>query len=317
MLKRMRVCVLLLAALLLVGCAPREASATASPRAQDTYTFTDALSRSVTVPKAPSRVVALMGSYAETWLLAGGTLAGTTQDAIDERKLTLGADTKVIGSVKQPSLEAILDLAPDFVLLSTDIESHVKLDDALRQAGIAHAYFKVELFSDYLDMLKICTDIMGDADAYRKNGLDVQARIDQVLAKAQASEDRPTVLFIRALSTAAKAKDADNMVGAMLEALGCDNIAARHPSLLEDLSMEEIIAEDPDFIFVTTMGDSDKAIAALKNGIAANPAWNSLAAVQNGRYIVLEKDLFHYKPNNRWGDSYETLAKILYPDCFA
>jgi len=28
---------------------------------------------------------------------------------------------------------------------------------------------------------------------------------------------------------------------------------------------------------------------------------------------VLNKELFHYKPNARWGESYEILANILYP----
>ena len=32
------------------------------------------------------------------------------------------------------------------------------LDGTLTQAGIPHAYFKVEASEDYLSMLKICTD---------------------------------------------------------------------------------------------------------------------------------------------------------------
>ena len=62
------------------------------------------------------------------------------------------------------------------------------------------------------------------------------------------------------------------------------------------------------------MGDSQKAVDALISGIEANPAWNSLTAVKNGRYLVLPKDLFHYKPNAKWGESYAYLARILYPD---
>jgi len=38
--------------------------------------------------------------------------------------------------------------------------------------------------------------------------------------------------------------------------------------------------------------------------------------VKEGRYIVLPKDLFHYKPNNRWGESYQYLGEILYPTLF-
>jgi iron complex transport system substrate-binding protein len=64
------------------------------------------------------------------------------------------------------------------------------------------------------------------------------------------------------------------------------------------------------------MGDSEKALKALQDGIAKNPAWSNLTAVKNDRFVVLPKELFHYKPNARWGESYEYVAKILYPDKF-
>lgn len=79
--------------------------------------------------------------------------------------------------------------------------------------------------------------------------------------------------------------------------------------------MEEIIRQDPDFIFVTTMGaSSEKAMQALAEGIESNPAWAGLTAVKEGRYILLPKELFHNKPNHRWGESYEILADYLYAE---
>ena len=79
--------------------------------------------------------------------------------------------------------------------------------------------------------------------------------------------------------------------------------------------MEEIIAADPDFILLTTMGASDDAaVAFMAETFEADPAWQELSAVQNGRYVLLPRDLFHYKPNARWGESYAYLADILYPD---
>ena len=311
-----------MACTVLAGCtsAPQSGTESSSQTAQTEayYTFTDALGKEVVLEAQPERVAVLMGSYAETWTLAGGMPVGVTDDYITERGMEVGEDTKVIGTVKEPNTEELLALDPDFVILSTDVESHVNLDNTLTQAGIPHAYFKVEAFEDYLSMLKICTDITGREDLYEENGLNIQKQIDEILAKVEAAkpEEQPTVLFIRALSTTAKAKADDNMTCQMLEELGTDNIAARHQSLLEDLSMETIIAEDPDYIFVTTMGDSQKAIDALKAGIESNAAWCSLSAVQNGRYLILPKDLFHYKPNARWAESYEYLARILYPDLF-
>ena len=61
------------------------------------------------------------------------------------------------------------------------------------------------------------------------------------------------------------------------------------------------------------MGSEKKALSYLDSLIAENPAWQELSAVKEGRYVVLPKELFHYKPNARWGESYGYLAEILYP----
>ena len=55
-------------------------------------------------------------------------------------------------------------------------------------------------------------------------------------------------------------------------------------------------------------------MAYMEETFGSNPAWAGLSAVQNGRYVLLPRELFHYKPNARWGESYAYLAKILYPD---
>ncbi len=77
------------------------------------------------------------------------------------------------------------------------------------------------------------------------------------------------------------------------------------------MSIEAIVAEDPDYIFVTCMGDLEEGQAQLEASLTSNPIWNTLQAVQNGRVLFLEKDLFHNKPNARWGESYEILAELL------
>ena len=57
--------------LLLAGCAPSPAPADSPPT--PAVAFTDALGREVTVQKA-DRVAAMLGSFADIWLLAGGVL---------------------------------------------------------------------------------------------------------------------------------------------------------------------------------------------------------------------------------------------------
>ena len=121
---------------------------------------------------------------------------------------------------------------------------------------------------------------------------------------------------MRAFSSGIKAKKDDNLAGQILNELGITNIADANPSLLEEMSVEHIIKEDPDFIFALTMGSEAAAATYLNENVESNPVWQDLKAVKNNNYILLPKDLFHYKPNNRWDESYEYLAKIIYPEVF-
>ena len=306
-------------ALFLAGCSAQPAGANGSSAAASSdsggITFTDALGYDVTLTSW-DRVVSLYGSFGETWTLAGGSLVGTTSDAIEERHLKLGEDVAIIGSIKEPNLEEILAVSPDFVMLSADTAKQVDLHDALVNAGIPHAYYRVDTFSEYLAMLRQFCTMTGREDLYQKNGVAVGEQIDAVLQTVQG-QPAPTVLLIRAFSTGTKAKGDDNLAGVILRDLGADNLVTRYESLLEDVSLEEVIAADPDFIFVTTMGSEEKAVEYLAQNFEANPAWAGLSAVKNGHYVLLPKELFHYKPNARWGESYATLAKILYPDLAA
>lgn len=292
--------------------APTTSSAGAEQSAQGTCTFTDSLGNTVELEQPPKRVAALLGSYAETWLLAGGEVVAVTQDAYDERGLELPEDTVNLGANQQPDLEALFAAEPDLVLLTPDLDGQMGLRDSLEVAGIPAAWFKVETFDDYLNMLKICTDLTGRSDLYQKNGLDIQSEIDAAIASVPEGE-APTVLLLRAYSSGVRAKNSDNIAGAILKDLGAANIADSDSGLLEDLQMESILAADPEFIFVTTMGASQEAaLESLDELLHSDPAWQTLTAVKEDRVEVLPKDLFHYKPNARWGESYQMLAELMY-----
>lgn len=316
-----RLVTVLAAMLLLTACAPGggdasssipTASASVEQSIPGTCTFTDSMGNTVELEQPPKRVAALLGSYAETWLLAGGEVVAVTQDAYDERGLELPEDTVNLGANQQPDLEALFAAEPDLVLLTPDLDGQMALRDSLEAAKIPAAWFKVETFDDYLTMLKICTDLTGRSDLYQKNGLDIQRDIDAAIASVPEGE-APTVLLLRAYSSGVRAKNSDNIAGAILKDLGAANIADSESGLLEDLQMESILAADPEFIFVTTMGASQEAaLKSLDELLHSDPAWQTLTAVKEGRVEVLPKDLFHYKPNARWGESYQMLAGLMY-----
>ncbi len=276
-----------------------------------TVTFTDDLGREVTVTN-PQRVVTLLGSFCDEWLLAGGSVVGTASDTF--KNYDFGFDDSVvdIGSHMEPDVEQILAANPDFVIASSMQDKQVELAETLENAGITVAYFYVNGFDDYLNSLKIMTQITGRDDLYEKNGVEVSKEIEA--AKAQIDGSKPTVLLVRAAASSVKVKGSEGTVGGeILADLDAVNIADSE-SLLEDLSMDAIILADPDYIFVTIQGsDVDAALANVDELMKSNPAWESLKAVQNDHYYVLDKALFNSKPNARWGESYQQLADILYP----
>lgn len=303
----------LILSLILCGCGaqePKTSLAAVSSGAQE-LALTDSDGVKLSVPGNP-RVVCLYGSFAEAWRLAGGTLAGVTEDALEERALEVG-DAVVVGTVKEPNTEEIIALDPDLVLLSSDIVPQREVQDVLENAGLACAYFRVDTFDDYDSMMREFCGVTGRDDLYEENVTRVRAQIEAVQEAFARRDFSPTVLLIRAFSSGIKAKTDDELAGAILKDLGAHNIADDHPSMLEDLSLEEVIAADPEYIFVTTMGSEEKALAYLDSLIDGNPAWQELSAVKEGRYVVLPKELFHYKPNNRWGESYEYLARCFDP----
>ena len=268
--------------------------------------------RGAAIPTAvPRRVVSLYGSYAEAWAQAGGTLVGATEDAVSERGMDLG-EAQIIGTTKAPNLERILALDPDLVILSLDIAAQVSAAEVLEAAGVPCAAFRVDTWQDYARMMDVFTALTGRRDLYEAIVPPMEAAIAQTIASAQA-QNAPTVLLLRAYSTGVKAKAEDNLAGAMLEDLGCVNIAARQPSLLEELTLEAIVVEDPDCIFISVMGgDEEAALAVVEETLGQNPAWQGLTAVQEGRVYVLPRDLFHYKPNTRWAESYAYLYELLF-----
>ena len=324
--KRINLCraaAALLSVLLLAGCgAASSAPAPSDPPAASeaaAYAFTDDLGREVALEAAPRRVAALTGSYADIWCTAGGkdTLTASASDAWTDFDLDLSAGVANLGGAMGVSVEELLASQPDLVLASTNIPSNQEMLPALEAAGIDVAFFSVDTFEDYLRMLKVCTELTGCPEHYETCGEAVAAEIEAArgrAAEALAGREPEKVLYIRAAASVIKPKGSDGTVlGEMLADLGCVNIADGDQSLLETLSMEAILAADPDKIFIVLQGaDPEPARAQLEGEVLSNPAWQQLTAVQEGEVYYMDKDLYHLKPNARWGEAYDRLVEILY-----
>ena len=282
---------------------------------ENAVTFTDALGREVSVQKKPERVAALLGSFADVWMLSGGTLCAAAEDAWEDFGLELDGCTN-IGGAHSPSLELLIASDPDLVIASASTASNVEMREVLESMGIAVIYFDVDCFDDYLHMLDICTDITERKDLYEQNGLALKAQIDGIkasYAEADIPDGERRILLLRAASSFVKAKGSTGTIlGEMLADMGCVNIADSNGSLLESLSVEAVIREQPYHVFVVTMGsDTAAAERSLENMMKENPAWGTLEAVRDGRLHVMDKTLFNLKPNDRWAESYGILYEKL------
>lgn len=308
--RRCKLSLLLLVFLLLAGCA-KDPLVTAPDTA---HVFTDSTGHTVALNGPPSRVAVLFSSLADVWTLAGGEVAVTVGESVErgicEQSVTLVDD----GAGKSINTELLIAAAPDLVLVSADVPAQLEAAVLLREAGIPTAALRIESFTDYLAVLKLCTDITGRADLYKCYGTDQAARIAAAVTAKPLEGER--ILFVRAGTSARSVKpkgSADHFAAAILQELGATNIADNAPLLADGLSMEYILQQDPDHIFFVAMGD-ETASHAYVNEMLKNAEWQTLSAVQAGKVHFLPKERFHYKPSRHWADCYEQLAETVAAD---
>lgn len=280
------------------------------------YDFKDSTGECISLESKPVRVAVLFSSFADIWTEAGGNIAVTVGESVERGIVDEGVILVDSGSGHTLiDTETLIASKPDFVIATADYPVQVETVLLMRKAGIPSALFSVETFEDYLSVLKIFTDILGTGEIYEEQSANMRESIADTLSKARSLTENAnlSMLFVRAgssaRSTKAKRKD-DHFGAAMLEEMGLYNIADDATVLLDGLSLEHIITEDPDCIFVTFMGNETAARNYI-NTLFASDGYSSLSAVKEGRVYYLSRDLFHYKPNGAWCEAYDTLYSML------
>lgn len=307
----------LIAGLCMCGCQREEIGSENVKNMTNTVTFTDDLGRTVSV-ESHERTAALLGSFADMWVLAGGETVASAEDAWTDFELPLPESAVNLGMTKNLSLEKLFEAEPDLVLASVNTRQNMEWKETLEAAGITTAYFDVSDFQDYLRVLKIFTEITGRDDLYEQNGAAIENAVEKVIKESkrhiEEAKKAPKILVLRASAGMIKAKNSKgNVLGELLFGLGCENIADEDESVLENLNLEHIMIEDPDFIFISQHGDDPEGIRKnMEAFISENPAWETLSAVKAGHVYYMEKDLYTLKPNDRWAEAYEKAEEILF-----
>lgn len=287
---------------------------------EDTVSFVDGRDKEVTIKKNPQRVIVLFDSYLEVWCKSGGTVVGRLE-VPPEKQVEEAKDAEIVGKLGAISLEKVLALEPDLVILNSNQKSQMELVSVLEGNKIQVIALNYFVKDDYFKMVRLFTALNEREDLYEEYAVKVKQDIEKIIEKASASsvDKEFKVLLMVASRKSITVRGSDSTVGEMLKDLNAINISDGASSSLDAkaFSMEKIIEEDPDFIFVQTTGkNKNKIFERLKKDVESNPAWGSLTAVKEGRYIFLPKELYMYKPNHRYAEAYEGLAKIIYPDVF-
>ena len=283
---------------------------TKKTESEDIFVFTDDLSREVSV-SSHERVAALIGSLAQIWMLAGGDVVACPDDGWNDLNLNLSEETVNLGKISKLNLESLIQANPDFILASPNNNQQLTWKDNFDSMALPAAYLEVYDFNDYLHVLDIFTSITGRRDLFEKYGESVEREIKQILS--QKRNDSPKVLCMLASSAYFKAKNSESSImGAMLKDLGCINLADSEASLLENLSIEYILKEDPEYIFITQRGDDEEGMKKyVSSYFDEHPLWKELTAVKNGNVYFMDKTLYNLKPNHRWAEAYRGLLEVL------
>lgn len=276
------------------------------------FTFTDSEGEIVELSHKPQKTAVLFSSLAECWIEAGGEVYVTVGESVERGFVKEETELVDKGAGKTVDTEKLISLEPDFVICSADIASHRDVASALKKAKIPVAMLRMDTFEDYLTILRTLTKITGKTENYEQFGENAKSEIEKIISGGKR-ENNPKILFVRSGSSysSAKAKKADdNFAAKILEDFGCVNIADKAEVLLDNLSAEVILKENPQYIFVSVMGDYDNSKAYMQE-LLAKKEYASLDAVKNGRVYFLPKELFQYKPCGRWAESYRYISSIL------
>lgn len=268
--------------------------------------FTDMAGVEVKIESKPQKVVCLYGSFADLWYEAGGDLVGIIESSTLPQQ---AMDLPKVGKMSTPNVEAILALEPDLVILR---EGYAKQEELVSIFEANNILVYRANYNSLEETMTTFKNFCGMNEAVALYTEKAQPIIDGIKA-LQEEKKAFTYLQLFASSKSISAKD-DNITSEIINGLGGENIASNYAIADEEskqFSFEKIIELDPDYIFVQTMGDIEKCKERLEADVVSNPAWASLTAVKEGRFIYLPKELFLYKPNMKFLEAYEYVQGIL------
>lgn len=228
----------------------------------------------------PRRVVSLNPSLTAIALALGAQDALVGVDDFSARQEPGVASLPRVGGLYDPSLEAVVGLRPDLVMLVPSAEQR-DFRARLEAVGIPLLALDPRTFDDVLRSIETLGARLGRADAARERVRAIEARRAEVERSAAA---RPRVRLVLVLQ-----RDPLFLVGAgsfideMVRSAGGENLAAALGEPYPRASLEWLLAEAPDLV-LDASGEPEPATTYWKR-------WTSLPAVKKENVVAIPPGL--------------------------
>ncbi len=295
------------------GNASSQPSPTAAAAARPDLSKDD-LGRSVTVPAAPKRVVAMSPSVVELMFAVGATPAGrpTSADFPEAAK-----SVPSFGLAYPPiNYEEIVAMKPDLIIADAIIDEGVI--NELARIGPVFAV-RVSSFDEVTRGLRVVGALTGNASAGEREAANLQSKLAQIKAKLPAKG--PTVLVLVSAGPGQFIAEKDSSYLAdLIKKLGGTNLVTSEPDNFRfpgftDYSRERIVEKNPDVIITVSLG-GPPGTPKTSDVLKADSALATLTAVKSGRVYEVDAFIYVQSAGPRVGIILDELPRILYPDVF-
>ena len=297
------------ASLLLSACG----APAAEQSSQGSYaTITDDNGRTVSFDKKPERIVVTSASFLEPLYAVGGEVVGRPDS---KSKIPEAAKSVTnIGRVYQIDAEKVLALTPDLVILNRGMNE--KLVETLAANHIKTLVIEMKSYEDVKREIGTFATLTGETakgdELIRKMDADIEA------VRTSIPQEKKRVAIIHSTGQGLSVQLDGSIAGNIANILGWENTAAGMPALDKNpdaapYSMETLVAQNPDIIFVTSMGEEAEIRASMEAMFAESPAWQSVSAVRDGRVYYLPQEMFLFSPGIEYPAAVKYMARLVYP----
>lgn len=304
---------ILIISALFAGCAPAVAQPAAEEviEASSEISLVDGLDREVTLESPATSIVSLAPSNTELLYAVGAGENVVGRDAFSDYPAEAVDLPDIGGGFSEYNLELLVSLEPDLVL-AAEINT-AELVQSIEDLGITVFYISNPIdFDDLYTTIENVGKLTGHAAEAQVLIEESKERVLAVETAVAEVAEIPTVFYELDATDPTKpyTPGAGTFYSTIISMAGGTNVGDAIPSAWAQISLEELLIQDPDFIL---LGDAMWGITP--ESVGEREGWDTLTAVKAGNVLPFDDNLLA-RPGPRLVEGLEALALILHPEVF-